>query len=251
MPQKGFRIYPLNVGTIPGFDMSLCTLRLNQGVKIDIPCLAWLVTDGDTSVLVDTGPCSPEWSSRYHRPLTKTPEQETSRALALVGIDAAQIERVILTHLHWDHCFNLECFPRAAFYVQKRELAYAVAPLAADRAAYEVGIPGVVAPWQGVADRIEVLEGEQEILPGISVLPLPGHTPGAQGVVVKTADGPWIIAGDAVPLYENWGDGQRPIPNGIYQDLFAYEATLARLVPFGQRLLPGHDPRVLTRPVYP
>ena len=251
MQEKGFQIYPLDVGTVTGFDKSLFTLRENQGVKIDVPCLAWVVTDGEQTVLVDTGPCDPRWAAKYHRPLSKTPAQETAQALAKIGLRGDRIGLIIFTHLHWDHCFNLELFPTAAFYVQKRELDYAVNPLTADRRAYEAGIPGIVPPWRAVADRIVAVEGGREIFPGVSVLPLPGHTPGSQGVVVETADGPWIIAGDTVPLYENWGDGLERIPNGIYQDLFAYEATLTRLTPFGPRLLPGHDPRVTERPVYP
>jgi glyoxylase-like metal-dependent hydrolase (beta-lactamase superfamily II) len=235
-----------------GFDKSLFTLRENQGVKMDVPCLAWLVTDGERTVLVDTGPCDPAWAARYHRPLTKDPAQQTQRALAAIGIDSRTIERVVFTHLHWDHCFNLEMFPAATFYVQKRELEYAADPLPADRKAYEAGIPGSEPPWRTVRDRIVAVEGDRDILPGISVLLLPGHTPASQGVVVETADGPWIIAGDTVPLYENWGGGRAQwIPNGIYQDLFAYERTLQRLAPFGDRLLPGHDSRVTERTVYP
>ena len=251
MQGKGLSIYPLDVGTVKDFDKSLFTLRENQGVKIDVPCLAWVIRGREKIVLVDTGPCDPEWAGKHHRPLGKSPAQETAQALAKIGIDAARIERVIFTHLHWDHCFNLELFPVATFYVQKRELEYAADPLPADRRAYEAGIPGVQPPWREVADRIVAVEGEREICPGITVIPLPGHTPGSQGVVVETAVGPWIIAGDTVPLYENWGDGLRRLPNGIYQNLFAYEATLTRLIPFGARLLPGHDPRVLDRSVYP
>ncbi len=66
MEKKGLSIYPLDVGTVTGFDKSLFTLRENQGLKIDVPCLAWVVTDGDRTVLVDTGPCDPAWATRYH-----------------------------------------------------------------------------------------------------------------------------------------------------------------------------------------
>lgn len=214
MQAKGLSIYPLDLGTITGFDKSLFTLRQNQGVKMDVPCLAWVIKGGEKIILVDTGPCDPQWAARYHRPMTKSPAQETKQALAAIGIEAAQIELVILTHLHWDHCFNLEHFPAATFHVQKRELEYAVHPLPADQSAYEAGIPGVVPSWRAVADRIVALEGDQELCPGVSVLLLPGHTPGSQGIVVQTADGPWMIAGDTVPLYENWGDSAKRIPTG-------------------------------------
>jgi glyoxylase-like metal-dependent hydrolase (beta-lactamase superfamily II) len=253
MQGKGLSIHPLNVGTVTGFDKSLFTLRENQGVKIDIPCLAWVIRGAERIALVDTGPCDPDWAAQYHRPLSKSPAQELDRALAGIGLDGGQIDLVIFTHLHWDHCFNLELFPSATFHVQKRELEYALDPLPADRRAYEAGLSGIVPPWRAVAERIVAMEGEQEVCPGVRVMLLPGHTPGSQGVVVETADGPWIIAGDMVPLYENWlgGDASKRIPGGIYQNLFDYEASFQRMASFGDRLLPSHDFRVLERTVYP
>ena len=75
MKKKDLFIYPLNLGTLVSIDKSIFTLLRNQGTKIDIPCLAWVIFGGDKIVLVDTGPCDSNWASRYHRPLKKMSSQ--------------------------------------------------------------------------------------------------------------------------------------------------------------------------------
>ncbi len=253
MHENGLSIYPLNLGTLVGMDKSFFTLRRNQGITIDAPCLAWVVSGGEKTILVDSGPSDPDWANKHHRPLIKGPSQEMEKALGNIGLVTTDIDLVIFTHLHWDHCFNLEYFPEVTFIVQKTELEYAIDPLPADRVQYEAGVPGIQPPWMKVFGRMKSVAGDQDIIPGVRVMHLPGHTPGSQGVVVETAKGPWIISGDAIPLYENWdeGDVTKRIPGGIYQNLFHYYSTLNRLGSFGNNILPGHDPKVTEHSVFP
>jgi len=253
MQENGLSIYPLNLGTLAGMDKSFFTIRQNQGIKIDVPCLAWVISGGGKTILVDSGPSDPNWAIKYHRPLIKESSQEIEKALGKIGLLTTDIDLVIFTHLHWDHCFNLECFPEVKFIVQKKELEYAVNPLPTDRVQYEVGMPGIQPPWMKVFGQMKAVDGDQDIIPGVRVISLPGHTPGLQGVVVETAEGPWVIAGDTVPLYENWDkdDAAKRIPGGIYQNLFHYDSTLKRLGSFGNNILPGHDPKVTEHSVFP
>ena len=246
-------IHPLDLGTLVNMDKSVFTARHNQGVLMDVPCLGYLVLGDSKTIVVDTGPCDVEWAARYHRALTKTPEQEVPGALAKFGVKPEDVDIVILTHLHWDHCFNLEHFPNATFLVQREELAYAAAPLPLDSIPYEAYVPGIRPPWMEVFGRISPVDGDADVTGNVSVIALPGHTPGFQGVVVETSEGPWVIVGDTVPLYENWRrEGNAPkIPGGIYQNLFDYQDTLERLRQFGDRILPGHDPEVLKHSRYP
>src|SRR5262249_42586222 len=72
------------------------------------------------------------------------------------------------------------------------------------RVIFDVGQPGYGPRWMPVFDRMQVVDGDVELLPGLDLVCLPGHTPGMQGVSVATAGGAYLIAGDAVPLYENW-----------------------------------------------
>jgi N-acyl homoserine lactone hydrolase len=92
---------------------------------------------------------------------------------------------VINTHLHFDHCGGNRLFAGTPIHVQQREREAARAE--------EYTIPEWV-DFEG-ATYVE-LEGEQELLPGLRVVPTPGHTPGHQSVLVETDDGLVIVAGD-------------------------------------------------------
>jgi len=77
----------------------------------------WCITGGDATVVVDTG-ADPELTQRR-----KKSELVESPAVALgrLGIEAADVEHVVLTHLHWDHAGGVHLFPRATFYLQAAE----------------------------------------------------------------------------------------------------------------------------------
>lgn len=253
MTGKELFIYPIDLGTLVGIDKSVFTNLQNEGVKINVPCIGWLILGGEKTVLVDTGPCDSDRADRYHRPIKKSSAQEVHEALAKIGVSAQDIDVVIFTHLHWDHCFNLESFTKATFFVQRKEIRYAVSPLPSDRKPYEAGEPGLQPPWMNVFGRFTLVDGDQRILPGIRVIYLPGHTPGSQGVVVETSGGEWVIAGDNVPLYENWIGDNRPehIPSGVYQNLYDCYDSLRRLEVYGSQVLPSHDEKVFKHSRYP
>ncbi len=253
MNRKSLSIHPLHLGSLASFDKSIFTLLRNQGTKVDFPCIGWLISGGEKPVLVDTGPCDPDWASQYYRPVKKTASQHTVQALNTLGISPEDIGIVILTHLHWDHSYNLEHFSRATFVVQRSEMEYAVSPLPTDRRPYTIGIPGVQPPWMKVFGKIKATDGDQEIVPGIRVLHLPGHTPGCQAVVADTSDGPWVIAGDNIPLYDNWeGDGSVDhIPSGVFQNLYDCFRSFGKLEKYGNRILPSHDEKVFLHDSYP
>lgn len=102
------------------------------------------------------------------------------------GLSPENVDMVVNTHLHADHCGGNRLFPGVPIHVQRAELDDA-------RAGVEPTIPEWVdAPGTGYVE----LDGEAEILPGIRLLPAPGHTRGSQIVVVDGADGPVVIAGD-------------------------------------------------------
>jgi glyoxylase-like metal-dependent hydrolase (beta-lactamase superfamily II) len=86
------------------------------------------------------------------------------------------------------------------------------------------------------------LDGDHVIAPGLTAVDLGGHTPGSQGVLVETARGRCLIAGDAVPTYENLRDD---VPTGWYVDLRRTHATMRRIRELQAVVLPSHDPAVL------
>ena len=120
-------------------------------------------------------------------------------------IDLTAITAVVNTHLHFDHCGGNHLFPGRPVYVQRQELEDA--RTLDDYTIREwVDAPGVT---------YEPVDGELELLPGVRLLPAPGHTRGSQIVVVDTAEGPVVIAGDTAvwhgELDEPATEGQRLI----------------------------------------
>lgn len=247
-----WKIRPLSFGEFPTLEKSKFTYDRDAGQKIVAPCLGWLLQSGENAILVDTGPSSPEEAVRWHPPIARSPEQAPDAALRRVGVEPEDLKLVILSHLHWDHCYNLECFPNAEFLVQAEEVRAAVDPIATQRAIYEVGFPGLLPPWMSVFDRMRVVRGDTEVAPGISVVLLPGHTPGLQGVVVETERGRYLLPSDAVPLYENLGsDKKGPVPSGLHIDVAACLASMEKMRKIADVILPSHDVEVLKQQVYP
>jgi len=247
-----WRIRPLCFGEFSALEKSKFTYDRNPGEKIIAPCLGWLLQSGADVVLVDTGPSAPEIANRWHPGIRRTAEQVPAVALRAAGVPPEQLRLVILSHLHWDHCYNLESFPNARFLVQAAELRAAVDPIPTQRAIYEVGLPGLQPPWLPYFSRLQVLRGDVEVAPGISVCLLPGHTPGLQGVIVQTAASRYLLPSDAVPLYENLGlPGGEAIPSGLHVDVRACLRSMDRMRTLADVILPSHDSKILERPEYP
>ena len=104
---------------------------------------------------------------------------------------------VIVTHLHWDHTGGLRFFDHCPIVVQREEFRFAFNP-----DSY------FGAPYMGnhfdFPLNYQTMEGDQIILPGISVIRTPGHTPGHQSVLVRLAgDTFYIFSGDAINTREN------------------------------------------------
>jgi glyoxylase-like metal-dependent hydrolase (beta-lactamase superfamily II) len=220
---------------------------------ITVPFLMFYVEAGHRRILVDTGVGAPDDTLAHHHPMRQSPDQRPLVALARLGVRPEDIDVVVNTHLHWDHCYNNHLFPQATIYAQRAELQYAIAPLplhrwAYDTLEYETG-QVVLPPF--LRARLTLVEGDFEVAPGVSVLFTPGHTLGSQSVVVQGRK-TYVLAGDNVPLYENLPGRFTPhfTPNGIHVNLEDYYRSWNRLARLGGEILPSHDNRVLDRERY-
>ncbi len=102
-----------------------------------------------------------------------------------------------VTHLHWDHTGSLRFFTHCPIVIQKVEYRFAFHPDSFVAAQY-------MQNHLSSSLNYRLLEGDQIILPGISVVKTPGHTPGHQSVVVRLVSGAsYIIPGDTILLKEN------------------------------------------------
>jgi N-acyl homoserine lactone hydrolase len=237
-----WKIRPLHVATIER-DQSNFTYLHGAGKKVKFPVIAWLVYTDKTQIMVDTGCSDLSVTHNFHLPM----EQEMTLAQRLEGegVNPDSIKTVILTHLHWDHCYNNKLFPNAEFVVQKRELEYSVAPYPLHYKSYESPQIGLIPPYMG--SHVRTVSGDAAVCEGVDLLFTPGHSPGSQSVVVRTAAGAYILAGDTVPTYDNWeGNESLPhIPDGAHLDLSEYWRSFERLESTEAVILPSHDPQVL------
>jgi len=135
----------------------------------------WAIVGPAGTIIVDTGFDEP-MSRRRQREITK-PVRE---GLAALGIAPETVSRVIVSHLHYDHCGNYELFPHARYHLQEREMAYATGRCMCHQA---LRLPfeadDVVAMVRKVfAGRVTFHDGTDEIVPGVTVHRIGGHSMG-------------------------------------------------------------------------
>ncbi len=219
--------------------------KIGYGVSMDLPILAFYIEGADKKILVDTGGSDPKdpLEAKLRGPYVREKDQEIINALKnKVGVNPEEIDIVINNHLHWDHCAGNDLFPNAEFIVQKKELESALNP---------------VPPFLSIAYirkcleeiRYTTIEGDKEIVKGVSVIFAPGHTEGLQGVLVEAQDNRYFLAGDCVPLYESLNHNP-PWPNGLFVNLREYYETQIKVSKLGAVIIPGHDMKVLETSVY-
>jgi N-acyl homoserine lactone hydrolase len=180
------------------------------------PVHGFVVTHPGGAALVDTGVGGwPELLSDW-----RVVNHSVAAALGDLGLTPADISLVINTHLHFDHCGQNAVFPHASIYVQRTELSRA------EREARDIY------DWFDFMNaRFELLDGDTEILPGLSVITTPGHTSGHQSVVVQSADGgPDLLVGDAAYTPREYTAPERDdLPPGQARDLTAWRDSVARM----------------------
>lgn len=247
-----YRIYPLKTGTIIVDQGAYVTRGIGLGREVEIPGTAWYVTDGRRKIMVDAGMCHTKLADWHHKGSRQEPGEAVHEQLRARGVDPAEIEWVILTHLHWDHCHNLDQFPKARFLVHSRELDFARDPIPPYYKSYEHPRLGKTPPFSEIS--FETLSGEVEVLPGITVFPTPGHSPGHQSVAVATDGGIHCITGDAVFSYVNLVPANEYQPftvMGRFANIVESWRSMEEIVRRGKVILPGHDMRTMDHPVYP
>jgi glyoxylase-like metal-dependent hydrolase (beta-lactamase superfamily II) len=241
-------VTPLHCGTVT-LDKSILTTQVDSGVAVAAPSICYLIEGPSAAepILVDTSfgdvermaELQPAFDCR--RPHGHTVENR----LNAHGYEVGDVETVVLTHLHWDHCYNLGRFEATAeIRVSRAELEYAVAPYPMHAAGYDAKSLGRVPPWLDV--HLDPLEGEVDLAPGVTVFPTPGHTVGHVSLAVETADGTTVVAADAVPTFENLaGTADAPYVRGLAVNDFDWWHSAREVDERADVVLPGHEWEIL------
>ncbi|RIY00251.1 MBL fold metallo-hydrolase [Aureimonas flava] len=153
-------------------------------------------------------------------------------ALAERNLTPAQIDRVILSHLHFDHVANVECFPDAEVVVHADEIAYFEREKHRDPAVPRYLVEGLLAHA-----RLRVVEGEFEPLPGVTFFPTPGHTGGHASLRMVQDGVRVVLAQDALKHRGDAVSGRAP---GSFNEA-ASARSIARILELADIVLPGHD----------
>ncbi|MCF8479328.1 MAG: N-acyl homoserine lactonase family protein [Rhodospirillum sp.] len=212
----------------------------------DLEYFIWVAKRSDRTFVIDTG-FGRDQAAQRGRDLLRKPIE----GLAALGIDAARVEDVVITHLHYDHAGTLDDFSGARFHVQDAEAAYATGRcMCHDFLKVPFHVEDIVSFVRHLyAGRVCFHDGVSDLAQGLSLHRVGGHTAGLQVVRVWTRRGWVVIASDASHLYMNMRS-QRAFP-AVYNigDLLEGYRACHALAEGPDHVIPGHDPLVMA--LYP
>jgi len=188
------RLYLMQVGSVPAYQ---------------IPIVCYLVQTGDgKNILIDSGlpEIIPEGESEFEN------GQDVIAQLASIGVKPDEIDTVISTHYDGDHAGRHAAFTKAQYIVQRVHHVDA-----ASNPRYAAIRP----QWDQPMERIRLVDGDTELLPGLELIETSGHVPGHQSVLVRLPKtGAVLLAIDAVSFAEGFtrdkqDDGSNPDAEAI------------------------------------
>jgi N-acyl homoserine lactone hydrolase len=218
--------------------LSTTTLPLPTGQTLFMSNGCYLVqtSDNKNNILIDSG-LPPEYS-----PPPGTPPAENTKSvlkhLTDLGLHPDDISLVICTHFDVDHAGYHDAFAKAEFIVQRTHYTLA-------RSDEFPRFAGARAHWDQPSLRYRLIDGDTELLPGLTLLETSGHTPGHQSVLVRLPNtGAVLLAIDAVVLKRLFTPQRRAWPtDDNEEELRASTQKLLDLVNREQIALTvfGHD----------
>jgi N-acyl homoserine lactone hydrolase len=224
-----YSIRPLAVG-FNETDQGIMTYQRFYGKRIILPIYAFAIMGADKKILIDTGledfVVPPDLEERIGFPVMPFEE-----ALESIGWSPEDVDIIIHTHLHNDHCENDAACTNATVYVQQAELDFCNNPHPIDHRYYPDVLEDV---------NIVTIQGDSTIIDGISVMFSPGHTPGGQSVVVETSKGKAVITGLCCNA-ENFPPGGGVIAPGVHIDAIQAYESMKRIREIAEILIPIHD----------
>ncbi len=215
-------IYPVLLATMQDCDYSHNVYGERFGEKVQAGMLGFVIAMPDALAVFDTGPDVARWNVSG-KGILGDPERSFRTALAKIGKAPADVNFVILSHLHSDHIGNWKLFPNATIVIHRKEMAYAAAPIYA--LYYEAA---EISELVAVRHRIRYIDEDGVLTHCLELMLLGGHSPGGMCALVATQK------------YENLDTRSTTITN-----VDEWILSLRRLKERADLILPGHEIRVM------
>ncbi|MBF0518134.1 MAG: N-acyl homoserine lactonase family protein [Nitrospirae bacterium] len=236
-----YKIHPIVMGS-KLFDKTMMTYQYGYGQMYNIPIYCWLIEGEGVRIVVDTGEAAPGRSEARQKALgAKIYTFEDG--LAKWNLAPSDINIILHTHLHNDHCENDDKCVNANIYVHEKELVRVHEPHPLDFRYMEDYIVEVEESGQ-----IKPLTKDTEILPGITMIHTPAHTEGGMSVMVETPAGKAVITGFCC-IMENFnpppairGMDMDVIPPGTHVNVYDSYDIMLKIKAMADILLPLHEP---------
>jgi len=238
-----YEVYALKYGER---DTTACQFfyREPSHEPITLHYYVWLILGGSYPILVDTGFLDDDARARGIRNYV-SPAAMVERA----GVKPGDVPVALITHLHYDHWAGHSLFPGAEYWIQGDEVAFWTGPFGRSPAFRQSANVESLARLVTLnyANRVRIVDGDREVLPGLRVHRVGGHTAGLQIVSVETARGPVILTSDASHFYRNV-EKRQPVQiiTSLPEMLQAFE-TIDALAGAQKLIVAGHDPLVADR----
>ena len=236
-----YKIHPIVNGT-KIFDKTMMTYQHGYGEKYTIPIYTWYIEGSDKKILVDTGEMHP-LISKDREDAINGKIYTFEDGLKKWGLTPEDIDIVIHTHLHNDHCENDYKCTNAKFYIHGKELKRIRDPHPLDFRYLEDYIDEIEENGQ-----IVEVKDDMEIVPGISVMNTPAHTEGGLTVLIDTEKGKAAITGfctileNFFPPPEIKGMEMNSIPPGTHINTYEAYDIIEKVKSVADIILPLHEP---------
>ncbi len=238
-----YSIHPIVVGT-KIFDKGMMTYQHDYGKEYTIPIYSWYLEGGECKILVDTGLIG-VIQSKDREDAIGGKIHTFEEGLGRFGLTPADIDVVIHTHLHNDHCENDFKCTKAKFFAHEEEFQSLYNPHPLDfRYMAEF-----VEEQDQEGRMVHVNQEEIQVVPGIKMVHTPAHTRGGMSVLIDTPSGVAAISGFCT-IMENFDPPQQvramemeAIPPGTNIDPYLAYDQVVRLRSMADIILPLHEPR--------
>lgn len=210
-PPPAIKLWRLDCGLIQEDDLNLFSdtyAYVGKSRQLTVSC--YLIKHGETYMLWDTGVSTEAIGKPLQGPgaTGETLSQSLPDQLKTLGVEPKQIGIVGISHYHYDHTGQAALFPQATLLMGKGDVAALRVP-GAERAK-------PVAHWVSGGGKLEEVTGDKDVFGdgSVTMLDLPGHTPGHHGLLVKLAKrGYVLLTGDVAHFQENYDTQGVPIFN--------------------------------------